>query len=655
MADVLTIDDLIADKKHSTFFAEVITGKTGGLSTGADITTATNQVTGQVQKTIPAIVQTVESDHAAQMQSFEDDFDSRLAGMAFTRVGTFTAGATLTDMRQTLLWEVSQGGDGHAYGWAGAFPKVVAAGSTPATSGGVGAGAWVDRTDDTLRGDLILGLVRSRGGHLSLRDFASIKDYGVNGDGVTDVSSVFTLAFSENDVVYAPTPDVSYVISSITIPTGKSLITDGYSTIFQQVVGVSEGTRMIKVGGSNVYVGSCTCIGNIATDTNEQNHAVYVQSDSTSGNIYNVTIGNITGKNLRGDVVYIGNTTGYMIYNVSIGDIVYDNILRNGLTVIGVDGLTVNSITGNYIGLHAFDLEPNVGSGTVKNVTIGRVKGRSIGINGPTASDYIDNVKIGLCDLSTNHAARCTPDYTVANVKDAVQIRNVKYARIDVLKIDSYEKFAINYIYNNGELGAEWLDIGYLYSKNCSTNDTTYNSYIQVPSIAGNKLTIGCIDGSVYGNNKRFIDSAKNLRIGFANIDVSDSASFLRNCSDVVIDKLTLYGTTGTAFMGCSNVKVSGGRFDGSVLASYSLKCSFSNFTATATTYLFNSGYDNHAVSNSTLNGVYYANGTLAASGYTAPIWIGAYALWVSSRGKLYVKNGTPSSDTDGTIVGTQS
>ena len=96
-----------------------------------------------------------ESEHDAQMQAFDSDFDDRLAGMAFTRVGSFTAGATLTDMRQVLVWEVSQGGDGHEYGWAGAFPKVVAAGATPSTSGGIGAGTWVDRTDVTLRDEIV--------------------------------------------------------------------------------------------------------------------------------------------------------------------------------------------------------------------------------------------------------------------------------------------------------------------------------------------------------------------------------------------------------------------------------------------------------------------------------------------------------------------
>ena len=38
--------------------------------------------------------------------------------------------------------------------WQGDTPKEVAAGATPATSGGIGAGAWVDRTDVVLRSEL---------------------------------------------------------------------------------------------------------------------------------------------------------------------------------------------------------------------------------------------------------------------------------------------------------------------------------------------------------------------------------------------------------------------------------------------------------------------------------------------------------------------
>jgi hypothetical protein len=49
---------------------------------------------------------------------------------------------------------------------------------------------------------------------------------------------------------------------------------------------------------------------------------------------------------------------------------------------------------------------------------------------------------------------------------------------------------------------------------------------------------------------------------------------------------------------------------------------------------------------------VYSPAGT---SSYTYPLYLGAYSLWVDSTGDLRIKNGAPTSDTDGTVVGTQS
>ena len=54
--DVLSLEDLQTAKKHQIFEAEVITGKVGGVSTGASIDYATNQVTGQTQKTLPSLL-----------------------------------------------------------------------------------------------------------------------------------------------------------------------------------------------------------------------------------------------------------------------------------------------------------------------------------------------------------------------------------------------------------------------------------------------------------------------------------------------------------------------------------------------------------------------------------------------------------------------
>ncbi|MET2744045.1 hypothetical protein ABXT13_13670, partial [Staphylococcus caprae] len=53
-----------------------------------------------------------------------------------------------------MLWPVSAGGDGQYYIWKGAYPKVIPAGSSPVTSGGVSDAGWLPLGDITLRGEL---------------------------------------------------------------------------------------------------------------------------------------------------------------------------------------------------------------------------------------------------------------------------------------------------------------------------------------------------------------------------------------------------------------------------------------------------------------------------------------------------------------------
>lgn len=52
-------------------------------------------------------------------------------------------------------------------------------------------------------------------------------------------------------------------------------------------------------------------------------------------------------------------------------------------------------------------------------------------------------------------------------------------------------------------------------------------------------------------------------------------------------------------------------------------------------------------------NGVMIAQ-TQGGSGWTKPFFIGAYGFWVDGSGRLRIKAGYPSSDTDGVVVGTQ-
>lgn len=64
--------------------------------------------------------------------------------------GSFEEGGSLVNAKD-VLWYIA----GNTYlNWFDGTAKTVSAGSTPMTTGGISAGAWVDRTDETLRGEL---------------------------------------------------------------------------------------------------------------------------------------------------------------------------------------------------------------------------------------------------------------------------------------------------------------------------------------------------------------------------------------------------------------------------------------------------------------------------------------------------------------------
>lgn len=130
MSDVLTITDLETAKKHDTFHSEVITGKAGGLASGAEIDTATNAVTGQVQTTLPKVLR-----------------DVGFKPASFTFVTGGTLGVADADK---CIYNPAPAGDNNWYSWSGALPHTVAPGTDPTA---VGSG-YVSRTDVVLRSQL---------------------------------------------------------------------------------------------------------------------------------------------------------------------------------------------------------------------------------------------------------------------------------------------------------------------------------------------------------------------------------------------------------------------------------------------------------------------------------------------------------------------
>jgi len=107
---------------------------------------------------------------------------------------SFEQGAALYTPNTVLQLE----SNGEYYRWDGDWtqPKVVAPASTPETTGGIGPGKWVGVGDASLRSDLFAGPVRVRVGGLALRDFYSVRDWGVLGNG-TEESAKFQKAMDD--------------------------------------------------------------------------------------------------------------------------------------------------------------------------------------------------------------------------------------------------------------------------------------------------------------------------------------------------------------------------------------------------------------------------------------------------------------------------
>lgn len=487
----------------------------------------------------------------------------------------------------------------------------------------------------------------------TLLDFIPVAEHAAikAGTSTYDCTADLVDAFAAHDSVRAPAG--LYNISSFTLGNNKRLLTDGHATIFQQVAGQPVGTRMFVVGGSNVEIGTMTCRGNIATDTDEQQHAIFIQANATVVSLDNIKIGDIRGENIRGDVVYFGQATGgtYKLTNVHIGNVVCDNVYRNGVSCVSADGWSVAGVTGDAVGFCHMDIEANVGSGPCVNGRIGYIKGRVFGAVSPSASDYIDNIEIDVLDLATTHAAQSSPSYAAgAAVKDAFLIRNVKRLRVGKLKVDGYGRCGVFVTYSSGELGCEDLEIGSAYFRNCALTDATYIECIHWNTLQSNRLRIGYLDAVISGTNYRVIAGLRSGQIGSAKIDAQAGAALLRDCQDVSIGYVSQTGAGGFLLSASQRITVSGGTFTGDRLASFTTKCTFANFTATAAVFLFSSGQEDHFISNCTLNGDYYGFGT-GIRAHTYPLRFGGYYLWVDANGRLRRKASAPSSDTDGTIA----
>lgn len=254
--DVLSLADLQTAKKHQIFEAEVITGKSGGVAGGADIDYATNAVTGQTQKTLPAVLR-----------------DAGFSPVSWD----FSTGGTLTvnDRDKVVYDHVSK----TWYSYTGTLPVVV-----PASFNPVGNANWkpqsdpylrddLANTDDVQLGDAMVGVKSVLAGavgrtlHSKVSDAVSIYDFGASWDGalhpLSEIFSTLTAAQMVYPFVTSLTQSTDYAAiqaacnskKTVLIPKGTGFVN---STIYfnnsvrivgENTDGINRAQSFISVDG----------------------------------------------------------------------------------------------------------------------------------------------------------------------------------------------------------------------------------------------------------------------------------------------------------------------------------------------------------------------------------------------------------------------
>lgn len=362
-------------------------------------------------------------------------------------------------------------------------------------------------------------------GRAKLRD---IRYFGGRRGG--DCTAAFALAFAEVGAVYVPAGDWYATNIPITVA-GSRLVTDGFGTVIRQDSAASNTTPIINVYASDCTIDSLTLVGNIATSTLEFQAGILVRGSSAS--ISNITIGDVIGVDLRGDVLYMGCTTGFTTNGLRFGRIIGRNVLRNVVSIVGASYVRGDAaIAETGCGYSVCDVEPDTTTST--DIYVGTVKGGMLQCAPPNAANAARRIHFGTVDLSGTHP-NSTPGYSgyTNQIKNAVSIRNTVDIRIDHLKMRGHTRLGVEYIFNPGEVNGESISIGYLDAASIGSADTTYNAIMQVGACKSVRIDAGEVVHDAVGDMVILGDAAaRNTRISIGELRVDGGVARFCTSSD---------------------------------------------------------------------------------------------------------------------------
>ena len=310
--------------------------------------------------------------------------------------------------------------------------------------------------------------------------YVDVEDFGAVGDGVTNDTAAWANAidYVKTRCLRLRAMSTSYLVSTVTF-VGSDYSVETNGCLFKQVpgtvtdaFGVPATVRFHEV--DRVTCGSFRVQGNIAADSGEDNHAMWLKGCN------NVSIGHVYGTDIRGDVVYsyARNTSeAERQHGCFIQGISGSNVYRNLLTVVGGQLHVGELLHDGPVGYRDFDVEPNSSAGTYEEVSL-QIDYAKIGIGEITSDDpAVINpcVKIGILDADEDRVAATTPTYPGAPGSGAyaLGISRTKTVEIGHFKARNYNVYALS-------LATDWshVNIGTFDVANCSLTDVTFNAMI---------------------------------------------------------------------------------------------------------------------------------------------------------------------------------
>lgn len=412
-----------------------------------------------------------------------------------------------------------------------------------------------------------------------LRETVSVKDFGAVGDGVADDTVALQNAFAAHNQLFFP--EGTYLVDAAGYPTKRAIL---YSTGVNNIVLSGYGatikfkdTSTGPAGLNFIEIVNATnaLIEGLTLDGNRQNQSYGYHGIAFFGG-KNLTVRDVYIKNMYYDGVYVrastvSNSDTYPEH-VLMDNVVCDACGRNGTSVIGANGITIqNSIFKNTVGDPGagIDVEPNVSdiygvkNLIIDNCVIVQNDGRGLVITGnapanPGETPFCINAKL------TNIYAGKNSEAQDAGIGGSDI--SVFYAR-EVI-IDGYSN-TVGETTNPMDSGlinigstTERISLNNLYFRNCvfpTTSkqlvyiDSSNNDYRSVKNVYAVDCDAGIISGSkytdisgVFGQNCTYTDS---IRVG-------TTESSLRDVTLIGCGKVIAYNATGTGTVTIESVTI---------------------------------------------------------------------------------------------------